>query len=274
MSDSYLFTSESVSEGHPDKVADQISDAVLDAMLAQDKRARVACETLVKTGVAIVAGEVTTEAWVDLEELVRGVIVDIGYTSSQVGFDGRTCGVTNILGRNTNDRVWTNWTKLRAWQSGGPLVEHYMNPERRALLKPAAIFEVENWLKLTAAEIREASLVRTQWYQAVRRFMETYEFMVIPSAQLFPFDAKLDWPHEIGGRQMQNYYDWMNAQVQITMSAAPSLNVPAGFSPRGQPMGMQIVGRHQADLSCLQLAYAYEQATNWVEMRRPALLGA
>ena len=83
MSNSYLFTSESVSEGHPDKVADQISDAVLDAMLAQDKKARVACETLVKTGVAIVAGEVTTEAWVDLEEIVRGVIVDIGYTSSQ-----------------------------------------------------------------------------------------------------------------------------------------------------------------------------------------------
>jgi S-adenosylmethionine synthetase len=103
MSDSYLFTSESVSEGHPDKVADQISDAVLDAMLAQDKRARVACETLVKTGVAIVAGEVTTEAWVDLEELVRSVIVDIGYTSSDVGFDGRTCGVINIIGKQSPD---------------------------------------------------------------------------------------------------------------------------------------------------------------------------
>jgi len=103
MSDSYLFTSESVSEGHPDKVADQISDAVLDAMLAQDKRARVACETLVKTGVAIVAGEVTTEAWVDLEDLVRGVIVDIGYTSSEVGFDGRTCGVLNIIGKQSPD---------------------------------------------------------------------------------------------------------------------------------------------------------------------------
>jgi S-adenosylmethionine synthetase len=103
MSNSYLFTSESVGEGHPDKVADQISDAVLDAMLAQDKRARVACETLVKTGVAIVAGEVTTEAWVDLEELVRGVIVDIGYTSSHVGFDGRTCGVLNIIGKQSPD---------------------------------------------------------------------------------------------------------------------------------------------------------------------------
>src|SRR5574339_456552 len=103
MSNAYLFTSESVSEGHPDKVADQISDAVLDAMLAQDKRARVACETLVKTGVAVVAGEVTTEAWVDLEELVRGVISDIGYTWSQVGFDGRTCGVINIIGKQSPD---------------------------------------------------------------------------------------------------------------------------------------------------------------------------
>jgi S-adenosylmethionine synthetase len=103
MSNTYLFTSESVSEGHPDKVADQISDAVLDAMIAQDKRARVACETLVKTGVAIVAGEVTTEAWVDLEEIVRGVITDIGYTSSDVGFDGRTCGVLNIIGKQSPD---------------------------------------------------------------------------------------------------------------------------------------------------------------------------
>src|SRR6187200_1528599 len=96
---SYLFTSESVSEGHPDKVADQISDAVLDAILVQDRRARVACETMVKTGVAIVAGEVTTTAWVDLEDLVRKVINGIGYTSSDVGFDGATCGVLNLIGK-------------------------------------------------------------------------------------------------------------------------------------------------------------------------------
>jgi len=99
----YLFTSESVSEGHPDKVADQISDAVLDAILAQDKRARVACETLVKTGVAIIAGEVTTSAWVDLESLARKVIVDIGYDSSVVGFDGETCGILNLIGKQSPD---------------------------------------------------------------------------------------------------------------------------------------------------------------------------
>ncbi|MCB8890736.1 methionine adenosyltransferase [Vreelandella malpeensis] len=101
MSEYSLFTSESVSEGHPDKIADQISDAVLDAIIARDKQARVACETLVKTGVAIIAGEITTSAWVDLETLVRDVITDIGYTSSQVGFDGATCGVVNLIGKQS-----------------------------------------------------------------------------------------------------------------------------------------------------------------------------
>ena len=103
MSEYSLFTSESVSEGHPDKIADQISDAVLDAIITQDKHARVAVETLVKTGVAIVAGEVTTSAWVDLEQIVRDVICDIGYTSSDVGFDGATCGVMNIIGKQSPD---------------------------------------------------------------------------------------------------------------------------------------------------------------------------
>jgi S-adenosylmethionine synthetase len=101
--DKYLFTSESVSEGHPDKIADQISDAVLDAIIARDKQARVACETLVKTGVAIVAGEISTSAWVDLEYLVRNVINTIGYTSSLVGYDGATCGVINLIGKQSMD---------------------------------------------------------------------------------------------------------------------------------------------------------------------------
>ena len=100
---SYLFTSESVSEGHPDKVADQISDAVLDAILAQDRNARVACETMVKTGVAIVGGEITTNAWVDIEALARKVINDIGYTTSNIGFDGHTCGVLNLIGKQSPD---------------------------------------------------------------------------------------------------------------------------------------------------------------------------
>ena len=100
---SVQFTSESVSEGHPDKMADQISDAILDAILEQDLNARVACETFVKTGVAIVGGEITTSAWVDLDDLIRNVICDIGYTSSEMGYDGKTCGIINIIGKQSHD---------------------------------------------------------------------------------------------------------------------------------------------------------------------------
>jgi len=88
MATNTTFTSESVSEGHPDKMADQISDAILDAIISEDADARVACETMVKTGMVVVAGEITTDAWVDLEEICRKVILDIGYDSSDVGFDG------------------------------------------------------------------------------------------------------------------------------------------------------------------------------------------
>ncbi len=101
MGDRKLFTSESVSEGHPDKMADQVSDAVLDAIIAEDINARVAVETLLKTGFVIIAGEVTTSAWIDLEALVRQVIVDIGYDCSELGFDGNACGVLNAIGKQS-----------------------------------------------------------------------------------------------------------------------------------------------------------------------------
>lgn len=100
---SYLFTSESVSEGHPDKIADQISDAVLDEVLKQDPKARVACETYVKTGMALVGGEITTSAWVDIENLTRQVICDIGYKHSEMGFDGNSCAVLNAIGKQSSD---------------------------------------------------------------------------------------------------------------------------------------------------------------------------
>jgi len=98
-----LFTSESVSEGHPDKIADQISDAVLDAILKQDKKARVACETYVKTGMVMVGGEITTNAWVDIEEITRKTVRDIGYTSSEMGFDADSCAILNVVGKQSPD---------------------------------------------------------------------------------------------------------------------------------------------------------------------------
>ena len=99
----HLFTSESVSEGHPDKIADQISDAVLDAIIAQDPKARVACETYVKTSMVMVGGEVTTDAWVDIEEITRKTIREIGYINSEMGFDADSCAVLNTIGKQSPD---------------------------------------------------------------------------------------------------------------------------------------------------------------------------
>jgi S-adenosylmethionine synthetase len=103
MSKSYLFTSESVSEGHPDKIADQVSDAILDAYLAKDPKSRVACETLTKTGLVMVAGEITSNAMIEAEEIIRKVVLDIGYDHSDKGFDGNTCAVVNALGKQSRD---------------------------------------------------------------------------------------------------------------------------------------------------------------------------
>lgn len=103
MSGRSLFTSESVSEGHPDKIADQISDAVLDAIIAQDKKARVACEVLVKTGMVLIAGEITTSGWVDMEAIARSTVDDIGYTDPSYGFDGASCAVLTAIGRQSAD---------------------------------------------------------------------------------------------------------------------------------------------------------------------------
>ena len=116
----------------------------------------------------------------------------------------------------------------------------------RALLKPEAVFEVESGLKLSAFDITAASAVRTEWYQAVRRFFEKYDFLIAPTAQLFAFDADMHWPQEIAGRKMETYHEWMKGVLPITMSGCPALAAPAGFNDQGLPIGIQIVGRNHA----------------------------
>jgi amidase len=172
------------------------------------------------------------------------------------------------------EQVWQNWLKLRAWQAGDPIRALYNDPAKRALMKPEAQWEVENGLKVTMFELADALAVRTLWYQAVRRFMDEYEYFVLPSAQVFPFHAPIDWPKEISGKAMDTYHRWMEVVIPVTMSGCPALNVPVGFNDRGLPMGIQIVGRNHAELSCLQLAFAYTEATGWTEKKRPALLDA
>jgi S-adenosylmethionine synthetase len=156
MGNSFSFTSESVSEGHPDKVADQISDAVLDAIIAADPRGRVACETLVKTGVVIVAGEITTSAWVDVEALVRKTVLDIGYDHSDMGFDGASCGVINIIGKQSVDIAQGVDRKDERKQGAGDqgLMFGYATNETDVLM-PAAITLAHRLVK-RQAQVRKS----------------------------------------------------------------------------------------------------------------------
>lgn len=169
------------------------------------------------------------------------------------------------------EAMWRAWLKLRAWQNGGNLLAYYKDPEKRALMKPEAVFEVESGLALTAFDITAASVVRTEWYHAVRRFFERYDYFIMPTAQVFPFDIDVHWPREIAGRRMETYHEWMKGVLPVTMAGCPAVAVPAGFNAHGLPMGIQIVAPNQADFACLQLAHAYDVATPWSAWR-PRLL--
>lgn len=170
------------------------------------------------------------------------------------------------------EAIWQAWLVLRAWQAGEKLVEIVADPARRDLLKPEAQWEAQQGLKLSAFDVSRASAVRSSWYQHLLGVFARYDILVLPSAQVFPFAVETHWPREIAGRTMDTYHRWMQVVIPATMSGCPALNVPAGFNAAGLPMGMQLWGPNQSELLLLQVAQAYEDATGWVDKRRPALL--
>ena len=170
------------------------------------------------------------------------------------------------------EELWEIWLTLRHWLLGGKYLALYNDPSKRELMKPEARWEVEGGLKLTALNVYKASVARSNWYEALRKLFETYDYLLLPSAQVFPFDADIHWPKAIGGVTMDTYHRWMEVVVPGALSGDPVISMPCGFNQDGLPMGVQIIGKNHADFAVLQLAYAYEQATNWVRKNLPPLI--
>jgi amidase len=182
------------------------------------------------------------------------------------------CSIEDALPEFDFEALWQATIRLRGWQQGSSLLAYYNHPAQRALLKPEAIFEIETGLRQLAYEITAASVLRTEWTQTLHRLFESYDFLILPTAQVFPFEIEQHWPQEIAGQKMQTYHEWMKGNLFISMSGCPALAAPAGFSDLGLPIGIQIIAPNRQELSCLQLAYAYESAFGQANPPLPPLL--
>jgi amidase len=168
------------------------------------------------------------------------------------------CIVEDIQPPFDFERLWRAWNRLRSWQVAGAMRVHYADAHKRALLKPELIWEIEQGLALTGADIYAATCTRSDWYRCVRGLFERYDFLALPSTQVFPFDVDTCWPDEIAGRRMDTYHRWMEVVIGPSMAGLPTAAVPAGFGPGGLPSGIQISGPPLADRHVLELAIAYD----------------
>lgn len=188
----------------------------------------------------------------DLNETALGVFEALGYAVEPVKIDFDM------------DRLWWAWTTLRSFFTAGSMRDYYEDPGRRGSLKPEILYEVRSGLRITAADVYEASAVRTAWYQTMTKTFETHDYLVAPAAQVFPFDADIPWPREIAGRHMDTYHRWMEVVIGPSMAGLPVAALPAGFSAQGLPNGFQLIGPPRADARVLSVAAAYEAATDWL----------
>lgn len=158
------------------------------------------------------------------------------------------------------EKLWDCWLILRAFIVGGKLAGLYQNPANRGLMKPEAIWEIEQSHRYSANDVYFASVIRTSWYRAIMQLFDRYDYLLLPAAQVTPFDSQLDWPKTIAGQTMDTYHRWMEVVIGPTMAGLPVLSIPAGIKD-GLPMGLQLIGKPQAEWALLQMGYAWQQAT-------------
>jgi len=231
----FIFTSESVSEGHPDKLADQISDAVVDAILAKDPASRIACETMVKTGMVILAGEITTDAWVDTEELVRNVVCEIGYDNGEVGFDGKTCAVLNAIGKQSPDIARGVDDSEDHEQGAGDqgLMFGYASNETDVLM-PAPITYSHRLVK-RQAEIRKNKTL--PWLRPDAKSQITFRYENHKPVAIDAVVLSTQHSPEIGGKQLEEA-----VMDEIILPTLPKEWLHAGTKYYINPTGQFIIG--------------------------------
>lgn len=168
------------------------------------------------------------------------------------------------------DELWECWTTLR--HSGRVrMLNYYNNPEAKALLKPELIWEIEQGMSLTETDISRANAIRERWHAELERLFVDYDFLILPTAQVFPFSKDVHWPKYIGLEKMDTYHRWMEVVIPGSLGALPVINVPVGFDAGGRPMGMQVMGKRGDDKRVLEFGLAYEKLTSFLA-RRPALI--
>lgn len=169
------------------------------------------------------------------------------------------------------EQLWRAWITLRSFTFAGGHAQHYHDTARRSQLKPEAIWEIERGLALSGTEVFDSAKVRTAWYQELVRLFEQFDFLVMPTTQIFPFEAELHWPKDLAGKPMDTYHRWMQSVIPVTMTGLPTLGAPAGFSAAGLPAGIQIIGPTQTDFSVLQVGHAYDLASQHSLKQSPLL---
>jgi amidase len=169
------------------------------------------------------------------------------------------------------ERVWEAWLVWRRWLVAARIAPYLAKPGNRALVKPEALWEYDTAQNLSGVDTLKASIERTAFYQQLLKLLDRYDVLALPSAQVWPFDARLRWPREIAGRPMDTYHRWMEVTLYATFAGLPCISVPAGFNGDGLPMGLQLIGRPQADAAVLTLAATYEMAAETVLAIRPVL---
>jgi amidase len=185
-------------------------------------------------------------------------------------FDDLGCTVEKIAPPFQLELIWDSWITLRSWSNAASLAALYLDERTRDLMKPEAQWETERGLKLSAMDVHRASVIRSRWFEKAAQLFDSFDVLVLPTAQVWPFSVKWTWPKDIAGITMDTYHRWMEVVVPAGLIGLPCLAVPAGFGAAGLPIGLQLIGRRGSDVALLQMGQGWHEAAPWAHLRPEA----